>query len=985
VLTSLFPSRVYNDGGYMVRLRGANFVDPDTEFKVRGQNRVFFTEETSIGAVDPATDTPAFAVDFIDDRNLDVETPAFPTPAEGGDPYGVYVQTFVPSNEEETKFADLAQLSDQLLSITIDDIATAAIEILDIYPDQGPLAGGNEVEIAGTGFPEGVSLVDIDQGTVLRVSNMAEVLFAEAETTIEIPVTLFRNTTENAPTSISGDLNFDPNVLQPVLNPNTNRPEITGTDLLSDWYNQGVSASSTSGQVSFVVASLQGLPITTEDPAGVEPQQNPFPMFNFVFEVVGNPGEFTFLTWSDVAMADANAMAVPDTTAQGGFFNVGTEPITPPDPAQVFFGANQAMVTAAKQIKQAEVQYLTVIAPTGDAPKAVDVRVQDGTDPSIYGISRASDVYGEGEGGYRYTTNINVTDITPETSWIFGGVVAQIQGAGFMYSDVAKTNGTLPQVFFGDAEAEFPPMDQFPQTNDMLNVIVPPLGDAAPQAIDEDGMTTVDVRVVVPGGGQGGMDDEFIVKDGFTYVQWRQRDEARPGVSAPVMTTSFFLDTDAAVSQPAVLSNTNPTSADLNAVLDLPNFQENGSFAKSDGEKTVPATVFGLLRASLNPAIFATNLITDGSFVEDAWQFDMHLYSGHFPFEELDLSINTDEVPIALSFPTGMADLQVQDVTEGATSLLSIDTALDFTNFENPAFEVVRTNTDALILDFQSNVGPDEFAPTDGADTDQVTRLTTRIYSTTAYQVRTDVASPDVVADILGEKPVSVQGGDRVEIVGEGLAWPQAVVFGTVPADLGTIQSLTDAQGNELPREFGFSIEVPDGPEGEVDIAISVPGPAGTDVLTKQALRTVVIPRAVVFPAADGNLGRILLGLLAALIGLFAGGDSGDGGGPCFIATAAYGTPMADEIGVLRAVRDEVMLTNPVGTAMVDAYYRVSPAIADVVAQSPFLAGLVRVALTPVIFAAKVVLAAPQVSFGLVALLAALATLRLRRKGRTAS
>jgi hypothetical protein len=58
-------------------------------------------------------------------------------------------------------------------------------------------------------------------------------------------------------------------------------------------------------------------------------------------------------------------------------------------------------------------------------------------------------------------------------------------------------------------------------------------------------------------------------------------------------------------------------------------------------------------------------------------------------------------------------------------------------------------------------------------------------------------------------------------------------------------------------------------------------------------------------------------------------------------------------------VRDEFLLTNTVGTAFTDTYYRVAPAIADSVAASPVLAAVVRVLLVPVIFLGKMALTSP--------------------------
>jgi hypothetical protein len=63
---------------------------------------------------------------------------------------------------------------------------------------------------------------------------------------------------------------------------------------------------------------------------------------------------------------------------------------------------------------------------------------------------------------------------------------------------------------------------------------------------------------------------------------------------------------------------------------------------------------------------------------------------------------------------------------------------------------------------------------------------------------------------------------------------------------------------------------------------------------------------------------------------------------PCFIATAAYGTPLHDDINVLRDFRDEYMMPNPAGRAFVKAYYTLSPPLADVIRDNEGLRTAVR-------------------------------------------
>jgi serine protease len=75
----------------------------------------------------------------------------------------------------------------------------------------------------------------------------------------------------------------------------------------------------------------------------------------------------------------------------------------------------------------------------------------------------------------------------------------------------------------------------------------------------------------------------------------------------------------------------------------------------------------------------------------------------------------------------------------------------------------------------------------------------------------------------------------------------------------------------------------------------------------------------------------------------------GGGGGGCFIATAAFGSPLERHVQILRDFRDRILLDSSAGKAFVQFYYRTSPPIADKIAQSKSLRFLTRIALMPVI------------------------------------
>jgi len=62
----------------------------------------------------------------------------------------------------------------------------------------------------------------------------------------------------------------------------------------------------------------------------------------------------------------------------------------------------------------------------------------------------------------------------------------------------------------------------------------------------------------------------------------------------------------------------------------------------------------------------------------------------------------------------------------------------------------------------------------------------------------------------------------------------------------------------------------------------------------------------------------------------------------CFIATAAYGTPTAKQINLLREFRDVVLLKSNMGSQFVALYYQLSPPIADFIAGNELLRTMVR-------------------------------------------
>ena len=169
-----------------------------------------------------------------------------------------------------------------------------------------------------------------------------------------------------------------------------------------------------------------------------------------------------------------------------------------------------------------------------------------------------------------------------------------------------------------------------------------------------------------------------------------------------------------------------------------------------------------------------------------------------------------------------------------------------------------------------------------------------------------------------------------------------------------------------------------------------------TGSFTRTDLATGTGPNSVAIGDldGDGDLDLITANLASDNVSVFlnvlnmglppVGGGGGSGVGVeddnCFIATAAYGSPLAPQVQLLRELRDRYLLPFATGRAFVKLYYTLSPPLAELIAGSEILRTIVRAGLVPIIGWAALVLWSPSLGLGIPIVALGLGVWLARRK-----
>lgn len=181
---------------------------------------------------------------------------------------------------------------------------------------------------------------------------------------------------------------------------------------------------------------------------------------------------------------------------------------------------------------------------------------------------------------------------------------------------------------------------------------------------------------------------------------------------------------------------------------------------------------------------------------------------------------------------------------------------------------------------------------------------------------RVSNAGPDVATNVLVDMSQSPGLFPNLRFTGTGCSGTRCTIASLAPGETVTLPGLSDDFQNREQQTLVFNFSAS---SNETDYATS----------NNQASASLLL---VVFDNCEVDIGAV--------------GPSG-----CFIATAAYGSPLEAHVQSLRLFRDRYLAQSAAGRAFIRLYYRYSPPVADFIATRPTLRGAVRFLLTPLVFA----------------------------------
>ncbi|MCX8063673.1 MAG: hypothetical protein N3G21_00685 [Candidatus Hydrogenedentes bacterium] len=323
------------------------------------------------------------------------------------------------------------------------------------------------------------------------------------------------------------------------------------------------------------------------------------------------------------------------------------------------------------------------------------------------------------------------------------------------------------------------------------------------------------------------------------------------------------------------------------------------------------------------------------------------LIKSKYPYK-LDGTIDSNAQPIKIKLPAN--DLDYNYFRQGI-SVFGQSLDFDYITKQVKPGKITAFQSQILSTDLEPALtetiqGPAEF-------------LTMRVYSLNGFGIRMSSLLPFQTTSLIrlnsenGILESPIEGDVEATIVSPqgGLAYIDRIIITNPNSGYKISLPITEERGID---EGFLKFKTPKSQEtGIMNILLYSRGNPFTPTVTLTNILVYSKP-----PERLDYLWLIPTGMIAIILG--AVGEGTSGGGPCFIATAAYGTPLAEEINVLRAIRDNFMLTNVAGTAFVEFYYNISPPIAEFVGQHPFVATLIRIFLIPLVTAGKIILAFPN-------------------------